>query len=40
MYQQVIALGEAVERSKNSGKHKEAEREAMVQEDAANKVSC
>lgn len=39
-FQQVIALGEVVERSKNSGKHKAAEQEAQVQEDSANKVSC
>lgn len=38
---QVIALGELVERSKNSGKHKEAELEAKAQEESANKVcSC
>lgn len=35
---QVIALGELVERSKNSGKHKEAELEAKAQEESANKV--
>lgn len=36
--QQVIALTEVVERSKDSGKHKEAEREAKAQEDSDNKV--
>eukprot|EP00752_Nemacystus_decipiens_P001277 g1272.t1 len=34
----VIALGEVVERSKNSGKHKEAEQEAMALEESANKA--
>eukprot|EP00903_Cladosiphon_okamuranus_P007244 g7030.t1 len=34
----VIALGEVVERSKNSGKHKAAEQEAKAQEDSANKA--
>lgn len=36
--QQVIALGEVVERSKDSGKHKEAERDAQAQEESENKV--